>query len=550
VEPLLLIWAVSCLIYESCHKTNYKKIDLWSDKVSAEQVWNRFVPKDWIYRIMHGGLIMPISMLITFIIYLTAVVLVGIVAYKVTQNLSDFVLGGRKLNGPVAALSAGASDMSAWLLLALPGAVYAMGLSQIWLPIGLTLGAYFNWLIIAPRLRVYTEVANDSLTVPAFLDNRFQENRKIIRALSALATLVFFAFYTSSGLVGGALLLSKTFHLDYHPALYLGTAIIVAYTFVGGFLAVSWTDFFQGSLMFCCLLIVPILGVMGFGGLEQTVDTIQNANPHAFSFTDDLDALMFINLMAWGFGYFGQPHILVRFMAVSNLKQMPIARRICMTWMIFSMVGAVLTGLVGVAVFPDLPVHERESVFILFSAFLFKPWVAGFVLAAILSSIMCAIDSQMLASSSALTEDVYRAILRPNATQKELMMVGRFAVILIALIALSMAHGGGSTVLSLVSFAWAGLACTFAAPVCIALFWPRMTSVGAILGMALGMGTTILWHFVLEPMMTVKIYEMIPGLIMSLLGVFLGSLWSAPPKKHILEQFNQVQSLLQKDQAV
>lgn len=493
---------------------------------------------------------MPISMLITFIIYLSVVVLVGIFAYKVTQNLSDFVLGGRKLNGPVAALSAGASDMSAWLLLALPGAVYAMGMSQIWLPIGLTLGAYFNWRIIAPRLRVYTEVANDSLTVPAFLDNRFQENRRIIRAISAVATLVFFAFYTSSGLIGGALLLSKTFHLDYHTALWLGTAIIVSYTFVGGFLAVSWTDFFQGTLMFLCLLLVPVLGVIGFGGLDNTINTIQQASPHVFSLTDDLDTLMFINLMAWGFGYFGQPHILVRFMAVSSLKQMPIARRICMGWMIFSMVGAVLTGMVGIAVFPDLPVHERESVFILFSAFLFKPWIAGFVLAAILSSIMCAIDSQMLASSSALTEDVYHAIFRPKAGQKELMWVGRIAVILIAMVAVSMAYEGNSTVLSLVSFAWAGLACTFAAPVCIALFWPRMTSMGAILGMAFGMSTTIVWHFVLDPILPIKIYEMIPGLTMSLLGVIVGSLLSSPPKKHITDQFDHVKFLLQKEQAV
>lgn len=487
---------------------------------------------------------MSLSLLITFIAYLVLVSMIGYLAYKFTNNLSDFVLGGRSLNGPVAALSAGASDMSAWLLMGLPGAVYLSGLNQLWLPVGLCIGAYVNWRLVAPRLRIYTEIANDSLTIPSYLDNRFRDKTGVIRLLSALATLVFFAFYTASGLVAGAILLSTTFGLDYQSALLLGTTIIVAYTFVGGFLAVSWTDFFQGTFMFICLLLVPFLAVSELGGVQKTMDLILTKQSTALHWTKGLSVLGAVNLLAWGFGYFGQPHILVRFMAVKNLAAIPIARRICMLWMTLSLLGAVLTGIIGIAYFDHYPMKDPESVFIHFSHILFTPAMAGFILAAILSSIMCALDSQMLASSSALTEDIYHAFLRKNASQKELMWVGRLAVCVISIIAVLMACKEGSKVLDLVGFAWAGLASSFAAPVVMSLFWPRMTRMGAIAGIVTGMTTVIVWHLYIASHLSFTLYEIIPGILLSILAVIIGSkMTMADPDQQ--QEFQRVQQLCQ-----
>ncbi len=484
---------------------------------------------------------MHLNLLITFVAYLALVSFIGYLAYKFTLNLSDFVLGGRRLNGPVAALSAGASDMSAWLLLGLPGAVYLHGLNQLWLPVGLCIGAYLNWKIVAPRLRIYTEVAKDSLTIPAYLDNRFRDRSHIIRMLSALATLVFFAVYTTSGLVAGALLLSNTFAIDYPTALLLGTTIIVGYTFIGGFLAVSWTDFFQGTFMFLCLLMVPFMAVTHLQGWESTQTLIEAHRPTAFAWYEGISCLGILNLLAWGLGYFGQPHILVRFMAVRDLKAIPIARRICMSWMGLSLLGAMMTGLVGIAYFSGTPLENPESVFIQFSHILFTPAMAGLILAAILSSIMCALDSQMLASSSALTEDVYHVFIRPNASQRELVWVGRLAVCVISLLALRLAWEPGRHILDLVGFAWAGLASSFAAPVVLSLFWKRMTREGAIAGLFMGMVTVLFWKGFIYKYW--PLYEIIPGIMASSLAVFFASLRAHPDPEQTAE-FEQVQAVV------
>ena len=466
------------------------------------------------------GVFMSLSLLVTFVAYLMLVSFVGYLAYRFTTNLSDFVLGGRSLNGPVAALSAGASDMSAWLLMGLPGAVYLFGVNQLWLPLGLCIGAYLNWKIVAPRLRIYTEVANDSLTIPAYLDNRFRDKSRIIRMLSAWAILLFFAFYTASQLVAGAILLSHTFNMEYQTALLLGTSIVVAYTFVGGFLAVSWTDFFQGSFMFICLLLVPFLAVSHLGGWDVALSIIRTKHETALHWDYDITGLHLINLLAWGFGYFGQPHILVRFMAIRDLAAIPIARRIGMIWMIFSLLGAMLVGLLGIAYFGDGMI-DHEAVFILFSHDLFSPAIAGFVLAAIMSSIMCAIDSQMLASSSALTEDIYHVFVRQKASQRELIWVGRMAVFIISLVAVLMAWSTHSRVLDLVGFAWAGLASSFAAPVVLSLFWEKMTREGAIAGILIGMITVIVWHVFIYRW--IPLYEIVPGIGLSALSIYVVS---------------------------
>jgi sodium/proline symporter len=473
----------------------------------------------------------------SFVCYLIIVVTIAVVAWHMTKNLSDFVLGGRQLGGPVAALSAGASDMSAWLLLGLPGAVFVFGLNQIWLPIGLTVGAYLSWRMIAKPLRVYSEVANDSLTVPAFLDNRFKDNTAIIRVMLAVVTLVFFAFYTASGLVGGAMLLER-FGLSYEQALLLGTTIIVAYTFVGGFLAVSWTDFFQGTLMFWCLLAVPLIAGNEFGGWGKIFHLIGETHAHKLDPLHQFNGLLFVNLFAWGLGYLGQPHILVRYMAVRTTRDIPIARRICISWMSVSMLGAVLTGFVGIAFFAEHPI-EPESVFIAFSQQLFSPWLAGILFAAILSSIMCAIDSQMLASSSALTEDLYHRIFRKQAKQKELVWVGRVGIIVIACVAVALAAHPSTTILNLVAFAWAGLASSFGPSVVGALFWRRMTAKGCILGLSLGALAVIIWKLNSSLGGVFSLYEIIPGFFFGSLGVIFGSLLDKPPSQDITDQFDQ-----------
>jgi sodium/proline symporter len=474
---------------------------------------------------------MDILTTVAFSCYLSVVVIIALVAYRITNNLSDFVLGGRQLSGPVAALSAGASDMSAWLLLGLPGAVYIYGLNQIWLPIGLTLGAYFSWLIIAKPLRVYSELANDSLTLPAFLDNRFKDSSGSIRVLLAIVTLVFFAFYTASGLVGAALLLQR-FNFPYHQALLLGASIIVAYTFIGGFLAVSWTDFFQGTLMFICLLVVPYVALKDLGGVQATLDLIKDIDAKRLSPLTEFNWLLFINLISWGLGYFGQPHILVRFMAVSSAKDIPIARRICVSWMSFAMVGAVLTGLVGSAYFVSKDIHP-ESIFILFSQALFSPWISGILLAAIISSIMCAIDSQMIASSSAVTEDLYHRMFRRNATQKELIWVGRIAIILIAMVAIYFAKDPNSSVIEIVGFAWAGLGAAFGPAIIGALFWRKMSREGVLAGVILGSLTVVIWR--LNSGGIFEIYEIIPGIFFACLGVIFGSKLSPPTEDIVLD---------------
>jgi len=477
---------------------------------------------------------MDAATLIAFSTYLFLIIAVTFVAFVVTRNLSDFVLGGRRLGGPVAALSAGASDMSAWLLLGLPGAVYVLGLNQIWLPIGLTIGAYLSWKIIAKPLRVFSEYANDALTLPSFLDNRFLDDSGSIRILLAVCTLLFFAFYTASGLVGGAMLLQR-FGFEYHQALLLGTAIIMLYTLIGGFLAVSWTDFFQGSFMFCCLLVVPIMAISDMGGWEATKGLIHAQGGQFFNPLSEFNALLFVNLMAWGLGYFGQPHILVRFMAVRGVKDIPIARRIGIAWMSLSLVGATLTGFVGIAFF-EMHDIKPESIFIVFSQTLFTPWLAGILFAAILSSIMCAIDSQMLASSSAITEDLYHRVFRKNASQKELIWVGRIAVILIAVVAVILARDPENTVIDLVAFAWAGLGASFGPCVIFSLFWRKMTKVGALCGILLGALSVIIWK--LNSGGIFEIYEILPGFVLGSLGVVLGSRWGAPAPEAVLAQYD------------
>lgn len=327
---------------------------------------------------------------------------IGYYAYRRTSNLTDYMLGGRSLGPAVTALSAGAADMSGWLLMGLPGAMFSTGLSGAWIVIGLVLGAWANWLFVAPRLRTYTEKAGNSITIPGFLENRFGDHTKLLRLFSGLVILVFFTFYVSSGMVSGGVLFKSILGLNYHTGLWVVTGVVVAYTLFGGFLAVSWTDFVQGIIMFAALILVPIVTIFHTGGPGETVADIRSVNPELFNMFKGTTVLGIISLFAWGLGYFGQPHIIVRFMAITSVKEIKRARRIGMGWMILSALGALFTGLAGIAYYHQrgLKLADPETIFIQLGNILFHPIITGFLISAILAAIMSTISSQLLVTSS------------------------------------------------------------------------------------------------------------------------------------------------------
>ncbi len=467
----------------------------------------------------------PVPSLITFLVYLLGMLAIGVIAWRMTRDLSDYILGGRRLGPGVTALSAGASDMSGWLLLGLPGAIYLSGASEAIIGIGLVAGAYFNWKVIAPRLRAFTEEFGDSLTLPDYLDHRFATSGRVLRLVSALVILGFFTFYTSAGLVGGATLFKNAFAMDYTMALWIGGGVIVSYTFIGGFLAVSWTDFVQGILMFLALIIVPVVVVSELGGWADTAAAIDAVNPALLDPWAGLTVTGFLSLMAWGLGYMGQPHILARFMAVRDVAAVRPARWIGMGWMVLALAGSILTGLAGVAWFEQHPdttgdlADNAEVVFILLTQVLFNPWVAGFLLAAILAAVMSTVDSQLLVCSSAVSEDLYQGWLRPGASQSELVWVSRIAVVVIALVALGIAMDPDARVLELVGYAWAGLGSAFGPVIAVSLLNRRMSGEAAIAGMLTGALTVLAWGLAAAQWPDsgfTRVYEMIPGFFLSL----------------------------------
>ncbi len=499
--------------------------------------------------------------LITFLLYLIMMMAIGYYAYTQTRDLSDYILGGRRLGRWTTALSASASDMSGWLLMGLPGSIYAAGFSASWIALGLFVGAYCNWKITAPRLRAYTQYAGDSLTLPDYFSNRFHDNSRLIRLVSASIILVFFTVYVASGLTAGAKLFEASFHMDYHIALFVGGTVIIAYTFVGGFLAVSWTDVVQGLLMALALVIAPVAMLVELDGVGQALTMTAHMDEMQGTIKADwfagkqpveyLFSISFISLMAWGLGYFGQPHLLARFMAAKSVSEVHSARRIAMSWMGISMLGAIGVGLFAIAYFNGTEYatildRDSEQVFILASKALFNPWVSGFLLAAILAAVMSTIDSQLLVSSSAITEDLYRGFIRPTASDKELVRIGRIAVLIVALIALFIAMDRNSKVLSLVANAWAGFGAAFGPVVLLSLVWRKMTSWGALAGMFSGALTVILWISFKSDLGTglSQMYEMIPGVLISTMAIYVVSTFGPENKPQVGEDFDHVKSLL------
>ena len=484
-------------------------------------------------------------LLITFGIYLLAMVGIGFAAWRSTKNLDDYILGGRSLGGYVTALSAGASDMSGWLLMGLPGALYLTGVSEAWIAIGLSIGAWLNWRFVAGPLRVYTERTDNALTLPDYFTTRFADRGTLLRIVSAVVILVFFAIYCASGIVAGARLFESVFGMPYAQALWWGAAATIIYTLVGGFLAVSWTDTVQATLMIFALLLTPVIVIMGIGGAGETLRVIEQVDPQRLQWVGAGGMIAVISALAWGLGYFGQPHILARFMAADSLAVIPQARRIGMTWMVLCLLGAVSVGLAGVAWSTKNPtlaaplLENPERVFIVLSEALFNPWIAGILLSAILAAVMSTLSCQLLVCSSALTEDFYHGFIRRDAGERELVWVGRIAVLAVALLAIYIARDPESRVLGLVSYAWAGFGAAFGPVVLFSLFWARMTGMGALLGMLAGAITVIVWKQTGS-----HLYEIVPGFIASSAAIVIGSLLTAAPRSEIVERHQQVRDSL------
>lgn len=479
--------------------------------------------------------------IITFIAYLIFLMGIGLHFWRKNRDIEDYLLGGRGMGAWVTALSAQASDMSGWLLMGLPGAIYLAGLSGAWIAIGLFIGTVLNWHFVSGRLRIYTQ-KTQAITLPGFFAERFADPTGLLRIISAIIILIFFTIYASSGLVATGRLFESTFDgVSYHAAVIVGGAIIIAYTFLGGFLAVCWTDLFQGLLMVLSLVIVPALALHRIGGITavETAMAARNLSLSLIPAESSAPILGILSTLAWGLGYFGQPHILARFMGAQSLPKLRRSRWIAIIWVFISLAGAVLIGLVGMGMFEALNAEgkEQEKVFIYMIKEVTGPWLGGIMLAAILSAIMSTIDSQLLVSSSALTEDFYLKVIKRSAGPKELVLVGRLCVIGMSVVALILALNSQETILEIVEYAWGGLGAAFGPLVLFALFSRRTTWQAALLGLIVGTVTLIVWErSVLEP----RMYEIVPGFLANCLTIVFVNRVLPQTNAQVMEQFQEV----------
>ena len=467
---------------------------------------------------------------------------IGVYYYRRTKNMSDYFLGNRKLGAWVTSLSAEASDMSGWMLMGLPGFAYVEGLNAGWIAVGLGLGTFANWKLVAARLRKYTELANNSLTLPDFLQNRYNDKSGLLRIIPAIFILIFFILYASSGFVAAGKLFETVFGLPYELAIFIGAGSVVFYTLIGGFLAVSRTDFIQGVMMFFAILIVPVCAAMSMGGFGETIAAIENFKASMFMPLTKSDGTIIsfieiVSLLAWGIGYFGQPHILVRFMAINSTKEIPQATHIAMTWVTLSLAAAVGVGMVG-AVYLTTPLEgtNAETVFLVMTNELFPPIIAGLVLSAVLAAIMSTASSQLLVAASAFANDFYHMVLRKDADQKELVWISRASVLIIASISVFLAFNPNSFILDMVAYAWAGFGAAFGPAILMSLFWKRTTRNGVIAGIIVGGVTVLVW----KQLALLGLYEIVPGFIFSMAAIYIVSLMDKAPDKDITDTFEAV----------
>lgn len=498
-----------------------------------------------------------IAVLIAFALYLCIMIGIGIWSMKKTSSTEDYFLGGRGLSGWVAALSAQASDMSGWLLMGLPGSIYAFGTGQSWIAIGLFIGTVCNWLLISKRLRRYTIIANNSMTLPEFFENRYRDKKKIILTISSIVIVIFFLVYTASALASGGKLFHAVFGIDYHIALAIGAVVILVYTFLGGFLAVCTTDFIQGMLMLVGLMLVPIFAYSFLdgnfkdqilasgvaGGYDSYMSLFENGGK-PYRFIDILSQL------AWGLGYCGMPHILVRFMAIKNEKELKKSSAVAIIWCFLSLVAACVIGVLGRAYFADNILEDSENVFIqminsVFNSKLAIPFIGGIFICGILAAIMSTADSQLLVCASSVSKDIYKNIVKPDADDKKLLLVSRVTVIIVSVLAFIIAWNPDSSIMGLVSDAWAGLGSAFGPLVVASLFWKRANLNGAVAGIISGGLTVIIWDYI--PIINGQtiyaatgIYSLLVGFFISLLFIIVVSLCTKAPEQEIIDEFNKV----------
>ena len=478
----------------------------------------------------------------TFVLYIGLMMAIGVYYYRRTRNMSDYFLGNRKLGAWVTSLSAEASDMSGWMLMGVPGFAYLAGLNAGWIAIGIAIGTWANWHFVAARLRKYTELADNALTLPEFLQNRYHDTSNLLRIVPAIFILIFFVIYTSSGFVSAGKLFETVFGIPYAYALFIGAGSVVFYTLVGGFLAVSRTDFIQGVMMFFAILIVPITGAMEVGGFTTTMTAIEDLHnamlaPLTKPDGSAMGVIELISLLAWGIGYFGQPHILVRFMAIHTSHEIKQATRIAMTWVVLSLAAAVAVGMVGrVYLATPLEGTASETVFLVMTNDLFPPIIAGLVLSAVLAAIMSTASSQLLVAASAFAQDFYRTLLRRDADQRELVWISRASVLVIASLALFLGLNPNSFILDMVAYAWAGFGAAFGPALLMSLFWRRTTKDGVLAGIIVGGVTVLIWRqFAL-----CGLYEIVPGFLLSLAAIWIVSLMGKEPSAEITKTFDAV----------
>ena len=507
------------------------------------------------------------SILIVFILYLALMLGIGYWFSRKKLNLNEYLLGDRQLNPWVTAMSAQASDMSGWLLTGLPGLAYAgtlfymgctgdlvtpQGIQEaFWTAVGLGIGTVLNWLLVARRLRVYTEISNNSITIPSYLQNRFRDKKGVICIITGVVIVFFFTIYTSSMFAAGAKLFSNIFELDYTLALIIGAGVIIGYTFLGGFLAVSWTDLIQGILMFFCLVFVPLYMVLGFDAGQSDLlskvmvafgELLPNGEGTGYSLTNIISAL------AWGLGYCGMPHILVRFMACKDKRTIKPAATIAIVWVAITMAAAILIGVIGGAYLgTDFILADSEQVFMEVVKKLFPPVIAGVMLSAILAAIMSTADSQLLVASSSFATDIYKRLIHKNATEKQILLASKISMIIIAVIALVLALDPNSSVFNVVAYAWAGLGASFGPIVFISLYKKDVSCAAAISGICTGAGTTLLFKYVLSQLGGIwAIYELLPGFVLSTIVILVVAKFTkADPET--LAEFDKMKALLCED---
>lgn len=513
---------------------------------------------------------MNYKLVIEFIVlalYLLVMLFIGLGFYKKNEDMSDYFLGGRSLNKWVAAMSAQASDMSGWLLLGLPGTAFVLfggTTSAVWTAIGLLIGTYLNWLFVAKRLRKQTQVSNDSITLPVYFENRFQDKTKILRIVSSLFIMVFFLVYTASQFAAGAKLFEAAFGVRYHIGLLIGGIIIICYTFLGGFKAVAWTDLIQGIIMFCVIVVMPFLLISKLGGWEQTVIQFQgmeSVKNEVFSWiprgtTGTVNVLLLISSIGWGLGYFGQPHILTRFMAIRSSKEIQPARVIATVWVILTLTCAVIIGALGCLYvnaglagteLSNLVQGDNEKIFMVLiqsifgsSNNIFGIILCGIFLTAILAAIMSTADSQLLVTASSIAEDFYCSVAKKVPSQKKMVWLSRGAVIVVSLVAMLLAMKPESSVFDLVSMAWGGFGAAFGPCVLFSLYWRRMTAQGAIAGVLAGGIADMVWYFMKGGIFDV--YELVPAFLISCIAIVVVSLCTRLPEK-VAKQYDDAQTV-------